>query len=62
VEEGDGERYSRVGRDGELKLAGREDESKESVLIIIDGRMGPKCSRRCIKLGSEACAPRRTSG
>jgi hypothetical protein len=28
------------GGDGELKLAGREDDSKESVLINIDERMG----------------------
>jgi hypothetical protein len=40
VEDGDGERYTREGIDGELKLAGREDDSEESVLINIDERMG----------------------
>jgi hypothetical protein len=40
VEDGDGERYTREGRDGELKLAGREDDSKESVMINIDERVG----------------------
>jgi hypothetical protein len=40
VEDGDRERYTRVGRDGELKLAGREDDSKESVLMNIDERVG----------------------
>jgi hypothetical protein len=62
VEDGDVKWYTREGRDGELKLAGREDNSKESILINIDERMGPKCSRRCIQPGSEARAPRRTSG
>jgi hypothetical protein len=40
VEDGDGERYTREGRDGELKLAGREDDYKESVVINIDERVG----------------------
>jgi hypothetical protein len=40
VENGNGKRFTREGRDGELKLAGRDDDSKESVLINIDERMG----------------------
>jgi hypothetical protein len=40
VEDGDRERYIREGRDGELKLAGQEDDSKESVMINIDERVG----------------------
>jgi hypothetical protein len=40
VEDGDRKRYIREGRDGEFKLAGREDDSKESVLINIYERMG----------------------
>jgi hypothetical protein len=40
VEDGDRERYTQEGRDGELKFAGREDDSKESVLINIDKRVG----------------------
>jgi hypothetical protein len=40
VEDGHRERYGMEGRDGELKLAGREDDSKESVLINIDMRVG----------------------
>jgi hypothetical protein len=40
VDDGDRERYTLDGRDGELKLAGREDDSKESVLINIDERVG----------------------
>jgi hypothetical protein len=40
VEDGDGKRYAREGSDGELKLRGREDDSKESVLINIDEKMG----------------------
>jgi hypothetical protein len=39
VEDGDGEKYTREGRDGELNLAGREDDSKESVLININERV-----------------------
>jgi hypothetical protein len=40
VEDGDRERLTREGRDGELELAGREDDSKESVLVNIDERVG----------------------
>jgi hypothetical protein len=40
VEDCDGERYTREGRNGELKLAGREENSKESVLINIDEPVG----------------------
>jgi hypothetical protein len=40
VEDGDGKRYTSEGRDGELKLAGRKEDSKESVLINIEERMG----------------------
>jgi hypothetical protein len=40
VEYGDRERYTREGRDGKSKLAGREDDSKESVLINVDERVG----------------------
>jgi hypothetical protein len=41
VEDGDREMYTREGKDGELKLAGREDD-KESVLMNIDERVGSK--------------------
>jgi hypothetical protein len=39
LDDGDGEWYTREGQDGDLKLAGREYDSKESVLINIDERM-----------------------
>jgi hypothetical protein len=40
MDDGDRERCTLEGRDGELKLAGREEDSKESVLIDIDERVG----------------------
>jgi hypothetical protein len=40
VDDGDREKYTLEGRDGELKLAGREDDPKKSVMIDIDERVG----------------------
>ena len=39
MDDGDGERYTREGRDGKLKFVGRKNDTKESVLIDIDERV-----------------------
>jgi hypothetical protein len=42
LDDGDGEWYTREGRDSELKLAGRKDKSNEYILININERMASK--------------------